>query len=180
MQESVRYPAPGCIVEYLEGNAVQIAMVMEEAGGKLRLFLPNRRETRLTAGRLLPWLGPLHDGVPGKDEMARLLEAHKATREAAAAAVPVDELWELAQGEVETAPARWFAELRRCGTSPLPRSAGSALPHILCFPFSHCLLLLHWPPRPHPYLMCQHPQARKNTRSKPGNFLLLLYSYLPP
>ncbi|MBD5416646.1 MAG: RNB domain-containing ribonuclease [Desulfovibrio sp.] len=118
MQESVRYPAPGCIVEYLEGNAVQIAMVMEEAGGKLRLFLPNRRETRLTSARVLPWLGPLHEGVPGKDEMARLLEAHKARREQLAAAVPVDELWELAQGEVEAAPARWFAELMETAPGP--------------------------------------------------------------
>lgn len=118
MQESVRYPAPGCIVEYLEGNAVQIAMVMEEAGGKLRLFLPNRRETRLTSARVLPWLGPLHEGAPGKDEMARLLEAHKARREQLAAAVPVDELWELAQGEVEAAPARWFAELMETAPGP--------------------------------------------------------------
>lgn len=118
MQESVRYPAPGCIVEYLEGNAVQIAMVMEEAGGKLRLFLPNRRETRLTAARVLPWLGPLHEGGPGKDEMARLLEGHKARREQLAASVPVDELWELAQGEVEAAPARWFAELMETAPGP--------------------------------------------------------------
>ncbi|MDE7371335.1 MAG: RNB domain-containing ribonuclease [Desulfovibrio sp.] len=118
MQESVRYPAPGCIVEYLEGNAVQIAMVMEEAGGKLRLFLPNRRETRLTSARVLPWLGPLHEGAPGKGEMARLLEAHKARREQLAAAVPVDELWELAQGEVEAAPARWFAELMETAPGP--------------------------------------------------------------
>lgn len=112
MQDSVRYPAPGCIVEYLEGNAVQIAIVLEEAGGKLRLFLPNRRETRLSAGRLLPWLGPLHQGTSGKDDMVRLLEAHKGSRENAAASVSVAELWELAQGEVEAAPAHWFAELK--------------------------------------------------------------------
>lgn len=118
MQESVRYPAPGCIVEYLEGNAVQIAVVMEEAAGKLRLFLPNRRETRLATGRLLPWLGPLCEGSPGKDEMARLLETHKARREQLASAVPVDELWELAQGEVEAAPARWFAELMETAPGP--------------------------------------------------------------
>ena len=46
MPGCVRYPAPGCIVEYMEGNAVQIAMVTEEVGGRLRLLLPNRRETR--------------------------------------------------------------------------------------------------------------------------------------
>lgn len=109
--DCVRYPAPGCVVEYLEGNAVQIAFVMEEAGGRLRLFLPNRRETRLTAARILPWPGPLHPATCGKDEMARLLEGHRARREAAAAAAPVMEAWNLAQGELTAAPARWFAEL---------------------------------------------------------------------
>ena len=47
MSDIVRYPAPGCIVEYLEGNVQQTAFVMEAAGGRVRLLLPNRRETRL-------------------------------------------------------------------------------------------------------------------------------------
>ena len=75
MPGCVRYPAPGCIVEYMEGNAVQIAMVTEEAGGRLRLLLPNRRETRLTAARLLPWLGPLHAAAAGREEAVRLLSS---------------------------------------------------------------------------------------------------------
>ena len=111
MPGCVRYPAPGCIVEYMEGNAVQIAMVTEEAGGRLRLLLPNRRETRLTAARLLPWLGPLHAADAGREETVRLLETHKKAREELAAAVPVMDVWELAQGEVATAQAQWFAEL---------------------------------------------------------------------
>ena len=111
MSDCVRYPVPGCIVEYLEGNAVQIAMVMEEVGGKVRLLLPNRRETRLNATRLLPWLGPVHAGEQGKEGMVRLLEAHKAERERLSAAVPLMDVWELAQGEVAAAPATWFAEL---------------------------------------------------------------------
>ena len=111
MPGCVRYPAPGCIVEYMEGNAVQIAMVTEEVGGRLRLLLPNRRETRLTAARLLPWLGPLHAADAGREEAVRLLETHKKAREELAAAVPVMDAWELAQGEVATAQAQWFAEL---------------------------------------------------------------------
>lgn len=111
MPGCVRYPAPGCIVEYMEGNAVQIAMVTEEAGGRLRLLLPNRRETRLTAARLLPWLGPLHAADAGREGAVRLLETHKKAREELAAAVPVMDAWELAQGEVATAQAQWFAEL---------------------------------------------------------------------
>ncbi|WP_300881757.1 RNB domain-containing ribonuclease [uncultured Desulfovibrio sp.] len=118
MPGCVRYPAPGCIVEYMEGNAVQIAMVTEEAGGRLRLLLPNRRETRLTAARLLPWLGPQHAADAGREEVVRLLETHRKAREEMAAAVPVMEVWEMAQGEVASAPARWFAEL--FGSDPGP------------------------------------------------------------
>ncbi|WP_374280890.1 ribonuclease catalytic domain-containing protein [Desulfovibrio sp.] len=111
MSDCVRYPAPGCVVEYMEGNAVQIALVTEEAGGRLRLLLPNRRETRLNSSRLLPWLGPLHAADMGREDAVRLLEAHKKSREDLAAQIPVMDVWELAQGEVEMAPASWFAEL---------------------------------------------------------------------
>ncbi|MDY0260331.1 MAG: ribonuclease catalytic domain-containing protein [Desulfovibrio sp.] len=111
MSDCVRYPAPGCVVEYMEGNAVQIALITEEAGGRLRLLLPNRRETRLNASRLLPWLGPLHGADLGRDEAVRLLEQHKKCREDLASDVPVMDVWELAQGEVNVAPATWFAEL---------------------------------------------------------------------
>ncbi len=111
MSDCVRYPAPGCVVEYMEGNAVQIALITEEAGGRLRLLLPNRRETRLNASRLLPWLGPLHGADLGRDEAVRLLEQHKKCREDLASDVPVMDVWELAQGEVSVAPATWFAEL---------------------------------------------------------------------
>ena len=111
MSDCVRYPAPGCVVEYIEGNAVQVALITEEAGGRLRLLLPNRRETRLNASRLLPWLGPLHGADLGRDEAVRLLEQHKKCREELASDVPVMDVWELAQGEVNVAPATWFAEL---------------------------------------------------------------------
>ena len=109
MSVCVQYPSAGCIVEYLEGNAVQIALVTEESGGKLRLLLPNRRETRLTTSRLLPWAGPALGSVPGKDESARLLEQHRARREELAAALPVLELWEMSQGEVPEASAQWLS-----------------------------------------------------------------------
>ena len=111
MSDCVRYPAPGCVVEYLEGNAVQIALVTEEAGGRLRLLLPNRRETRLNSSRLLPWLGPLYAADLGREDAVRLLEAHKKNRDDLALQIPVMDVWELAQGEVELAPASWFAEL---------------------------------------------------------------------
>ena len=117
MAECVQYPSTGCIVEFLEGNAVHIALVTEESGGRLRLLLPNRREMRLAASRLLPWSGPQLPGpLPGREEAVRLLEDCRRRRKSLAAAVAVQDLWEMAQGEVEEAPARWFAELS--GTDP--------------------------------------------------------------
>jgi exoribonuclease-2 len=111
MSDSVHYPTPGCIVEYMEGNAPQIALVTEGAGEKLRLLLPNRRETRLAAQRLLPWLGPLHRPDMNKEDSVRLLYAHKKTREDMEARISALDVWETAQGEVALAPAKWFAEL---------------------------------------------------------------------
>ena len=94
----VEFPGPGCVVEFLQGNAPQIAWVMEEQGAKLRLMLPNRRETTLGANRLLPWSGPRHDAGKSRDEVVALLLAHKEKRERLEADTNPVELWELAQG----------------------------------------------------------------------------------
>lgn len=105
------YPYPGCIVEYLEDNSIHIAMVVEDSGGKLRLLLPGRREVKLSANRVLPWIGPVHPAGLTKDEIVKVLEKHKTTREEKSAQIPALEIWELAQGEISRAPADWFAEL---------------------------------------------------------------------
>lgn len=107
----VEFPGPGCVVEFLQGNAPQIAWVMEEQGGKLRLLLPNRRETTLGANRLLPWSGPRRDAGLSRDEAVALLLAHREKRERLEADIDPVALWELAQGEVDKAPAPWLAEV---------------------------------------------------------------------
>lgn len=107
----VKYPGAGCVVEFMQGNSPQIAWVMEEQAGKLRLLLPNRRETTLAANRVLPWAGPQYGAGKNRDEACALLAERKQAREALAASVNPEELWELAQGEVEKASALWLAEL---------------------------------------------------------------------
>ena len=107
----VQYPGPGCIVEFMQGNEPQIAWVMEEQKGKLRLFLPNRRETTLSSARLLPWSGPSYPAAQSKDAMVDMLEKHGERRKRLAAEVAPVELWEMAQGELPKASAEWFAEL---------------------------------------------------------------------
>lgn len=109
IQGLVRYPGAGCVVEFMQGNAPQIAWVLEEQNGRLRLLLPNRRETALQTARILPWPGPAYDKNCSRDAALDILERHKSRRDVAN--VDPLELWELAQGEVDQAPAEWFAEL---------------------------------------------------------------------
>ena len=112
MSESlVRYPGPGCIVEYIEGNAPQIAWVSEEQGGKLRVLLPNRRETRLGVNRVLPWSGPAGSASLSKEEALEALSRHSAARQDRCKELDALAVWEAAQGEVSQASALWFAEL---------------------------------------------------------------------
>lgn len=107
----VQNPSAGCIVEFMQGNEPQIAWVMEEQKGKLRLFLPNRRETTLSPSRILPWAGPAYPSQQSKDDVVDILNRHKERRERLASEVAPVELWEMAQGEMDKAPAEWFAEL---------------------------------------------------------------------
>lgn len=109
VQGLVRYPGVGCIVEFMQGNAPQIAWVLEEQNGRLRLLLPNRRETSLQAARILPWPGPAYEKMSSRDAALELLEKHRTARQSLS--FNPEELWELAQGEVDSAPAQWFAEL---------------------------------------------------------------------
>ncbi len=107
----VTYPGPGCIVEYMESNTPQLALVTEEQGGKLRLFLPNRRETRLSINRLLPWSGPVLSDISSKEKNVQALEEHRQKRKELAQNIAILDVWDMSQGEVEKAPASWFAEL---------------------------------------------------------------------
>ncbi len=107
----VKHPSVNCVVEFMQGNAPQIAWVLEDQAGKLRLLLPNRRETPLSANRLLPWSGPVYSGNYSKDDVVKILYSHKEAREKKAAALDPYALWELAQGEVEKAEASWLCEL---------------------------------------------------------------------
>lgn len=113
MSSCVQYPTVGCIVEFFDASALQIAIVLEEVSGKLRLMLPTRRETKLSANRVLPWTSA---PVPGfssmnRDDMVKVLEKARQTRAGISADTDVIALWELVQGEVDRATAEFFAEL---------------------------------------------------------------------
>jgi exoribonuclease-2 len=106
-----RHPGPGCVVEFMHGNRPQLAWVLEEQGGRLRVLTRNRRESKLPAARVLPWIGPCHGAEASRQEILEALEEHQERRATLEAQVDALELWSLAQGEVDKAGPRWFAEL---------------------------------------------------------------------
>ncbi|MCR4667140.1 MAG: RNB domain-containing ribonuclease [Desulfovibrio sp.] len=113
----IRYPSQGCVVEYLEGNVIHIAIVLSETGTRLKLLLPSRREVALPQNRILPWIGPLYDPLPPREECVRILERHREERGRAEKNFDVNELWEMVESEVRTASAEWFAELENTDPS---------------------------------------------------------------
>ncbi|MFW5498188.1 MULTISPECIES: ribonuclease catalytic domain-containing protein [unclassified Maridesulfovibrio] len=106
-----RYVAPGNIVEFMHGNQPQLAFVMEEQSGKLKLYTINKRETKMPAARVLPWVGPQYSASASRQEMLDYMVAHQEKRGELQAGLDTMEIWDLAQGELEKAPLNWFAGL---------------------------------------------------------------------
>lgn len=104
-------PGPGSIVEYLQDNRPQLAMVLEEQSGRLRLFTQRGRETTIPAARLLPWIGPKFPFPASRAEMEECVARHQELRHMGASTIDVMEIWNLAQGELESASLDWFAGL---------------------------------------------------------------------
>lgn len=109
----VRYPGPGCLVEFMQGNTPTQAVVLEEQGGRLRLYGINHRESALAANRLLPWTGPQlkQGGSMSREQMDEALEDHRALRATIASEISPLEVWELTQGEIGKTSAEWLAGL---------------------------------------------------------------------
>lgn len=108
---AVTYPGPGCVVEFMQANQPQLAFVLEENSGQLRLYTAGRRETKLAAGRILPWPGPVYPAGMTREEILKILEEHQQRRQTRRAGIDAAELWGLASGSMTHASARWFAEL---------------------------------------------------------------------
>ncbi len=107
----LQVPTAGSVVEFLHANIVQIAFVLEDNNGKLRLLLPNRREMPLHQNRLLPWFGPSYKADLSKEEIVQILNKHQGAREKIAEEINVFELWEISSPELNVAKAQWFSEL---------------------------------------------------------------------
>lgn len=107
----VQYPGPGCMVEFMQGNSPVLAVVLEDQGGRMRLYTQNRREASMPASRLLPWSGPSLGSGLTRQAMDEAIDNHRGRREMLATEVGLESLWELVQGEVEKASAEWLASM---------------------------------------------------------------------
>ena len=111
MTDTVAYPGPGCVVEFLHSDRPQAAWVLDESAGRLRVLTLSQREMKLPAARVLPWSGPNCATTLSRSEALETIARVDARRAELAASVDVDEIWSLAQGEVDRADAAWFAQL---------------------------------------------------------------------
>lgn len=102
---------PGTVVEFMHGDQPQLAWVLEDISGKLRIITINKREIKLPAARLLPWHGPVLNADSNRQEIQDILNSHQEKRGEIQASLDVMELWDLSQGELESAPLTWFADL---------------------------------------------------------------------
>ena len=108
----VLFPGPGCIVECMQANKPVQHWVLEAQGDSVRLVSASGKEMKMPVSRLLPWYGPQYGSGKSREDIATLLGKHKSARESLCALLPVDEIWEMAQGEVGHASAVWLAELQ--------------------------------------------------------------------
>ena len=111
IRHKAQFPVPGCIVEFLQGNSPTIAYVLEVQNDRVRLYTLNKKEMKLPPARLLPWLGPTASPSLSRAEMDALLNEHQQKRQEFKSTLNMEELWQLAEGEIERASAGWFASL---------------------------------------------------------------------
>ena len=101
--------ATGSLIEYIDGGAFQCALVAEQNEKKLRLLTSSNREVLLSEARVLSVSKKTYPLENRSASQTLLLEEAK-IRSALAAAIDLNELWQLLNKEEEYAPT-FLAEL---------------------------------------------------------------------
>ncbi len=103
---------PGCIVEYLDGGRFLCALVLQDAGNRLRLFNQNGRELNLPASRVVTASRLKHQVELGREDRIALLQDVAEQRAALTEKIPLQDIWELASEENQSSfSADFLAEL---------------------------------------------------------------------
>jgi len=102
----------GSIIEYLDGGRFICSLVLQESGNRLRLLNQNGREVNLPASRVVSVSTIRTSLDTSRDECIALLQDAARKRAALSERIPLQEIWELANEEEQTAfPANFLAEL---------------------------------------------------------------------
>jgi exoribonuclease-2 len=105
-------PAPGSIIEYLDGGRFVCGLVLQNSGNRLRLFNQNGREMLLPASRVLTVSKQKHLTEGSREDRMALLREAADRRAALSGSIPLEEIWELASAEEQPSfPADFLAEL---------------------------------------------------------------------
>ncbi len=95
---------PGNIVEFIDRQRINCAVVLEVSGQKLRLLTENNREINMSEGRLLHRSRKRLDVGGGRDRLVAGLKETARLRDALAEEVDIAGLWEVLNSEQEWIP----------------------------------------------------------------------------
>ena len=103
---------PGSIVEYLDAGRFICGLVLQNSNNRLRLLNQNGREMNLPASRVVTVSRTKHQVNGSREDRIALLREMAEARADLTAAIPLEEIWELASEEEESSfPADFLAEL---------------------------------------------------------------------
>lgn len=103
---------PGSIVEYLDGGRFLCALVLQDAGNRLRLFNQNGRELNLPVSRVVTTSRTKHPVELSREDRIALLHNMADQRAALTEKIPLADIWELASEEDQSSfPPDFLAEL---------------------------------------------------------------------
>ncbi|WP_459891502.1 ribonuclease catalytic domain-containing protein [Desulfothermus okinawensis] len=101
---------PGCIIEYLHSNQLNIGSVLSTEKN-LTIVTPNNRTIKLTKSRVLPWVGPYLGQDSLRQEILDQIQVIDTQRERIKSEISTEEIWQLVHEEVEECSVHWLAEL---------------------------------------------------------------------
>ena len=101
---------PGCIVEYLHSNQLNIGSVLSTEKN-LTIVTQQNRTIKITKSRILPWIGPYLDHDSVRQEILDKMQAIDTQREKIKSQISTEEIWQLVHEEIEECSVHWLAEL---------------------------------------------------------------------
>ena len=102
---------PGIVVEFIDRQKINCAVVLEADRQKLRLLAENNREIKMSEGRLLHASNRSLDLSGGRDRLVAGLKETVRLREALSEKVDIQELWEVLNAEQNWIPLHTITEL---------------------------------------------------------------------